>query len=58
MERIFDGGARQLGISKIYRLDRLQRALADNRIKALASKYGRAPAQILFRYLTWQDVCL
>ena len=30
--------------------------LADDRLKALASKYARTPAQILFRYLTQEDV--
>jgi diketogulonate reductase-like aldo/keto reductase len=32
------------------------RVLADAAILALASKYGRTPAQILFRYLTHSDI--
>ena len=30
--------------------------LADDRLKALASKYARTPSQILFRYLTQEDI--
>jgi len=30
--------------------------LADDRLKALAAKYARTPAQILFRYLTQEDI--
>lgn len=30
--------------------------LAHDKLKALASKYGRTPAQVLFRYLTQEDI--
>jgi Aldo/keto reductases, related to diketogulonate reductase len=32
------------------------RVLAHNKLKVLASKYGRTPAQVLFRYLTQEDI--
>ena len=32
------------------------RVLAHDTVKALASKYGRTPAQVLFRYLTHEDI--
>ncbi len=32
------------------------RVLAHDKLKALALKYGRTPAQVLFRYLTQEDI--
>jgi diketogulonate reductase-like aldo/keto reductase len=32
------------------------RLLADGNVAALAAKYARSPAQILFRYLTQNDI--
>jgi diketogulonate reductase-like aldo/keto reductase len=105
MEAIFDdGGAKQLGISNCYSLEKLEflyrtarvkpalvqnrfyaetnydreirtfcrqhrmfyqgfwiltanpHVLAHDKLRALASKYGRTPAQVLFRYLTQVDI--
>jgi diketogulonate reductase-like aldo/keto reductase len=49
---------RQHGIiyQSFWTLSANPHVLADNRVKALATKYGRTPAQVLFRYLTQHDV--
>ena len=49
---------RQHGIiyQSFWTLSANPHVLADDRVTALASKYGRTPAQVLFRYLTQHDV--
>jgi diketogulonate reductase-like aldo/keto reductase len=48
---------RQHGIiyQSFWTLSANPHVLADDRVTALASKYGRTPAQVLFRYLTQHD---
>jgi diketogulonate reductase-like aldo/keto reductase len=47
---------RQIIYQSFWTLTANRPVLAHDQLKALASKYGRTPAQVLFRYLTQDDI--
>jgi diketogulonate reductase-like aldo/keto reductase len=47
---------RQVIYQSFWTLTANPHVLADDRVRALAAKYARTPAQILFRFLTQEDV--
>jgi diketogulonate reductase-like aldo/keto reductase len=47
---------RQIVYQSFWTLTANPRLLADDRVTTLAAKYARTPAQILFRYLTQNDI--